>query len=91
MTDRQTERKKERKNENKKTKINAILFACVIFYGYRHETIGTLQIRCGRKREELTKRQKEQQLWAARFMSEKLTKLGKQKERSGAGCGTAGN
>eukprot|EP00435_Cladocopium_sp_Y103_P053437 s279_g17.t1 len=34
-----------------------------------------------KKREELTKRQKEQQLWAARFMSEKLTKLGKQKAK----------
>ncbi|CAL1146613.1 unnamed protein product [Cladocopium goreaui] len=34
-----------------------------------------------KKREEVTKRQKEQQLWAARFMSEKLTKLGKQKAK----------
>eukprot|EP00441_Pelagodinium_beii_P032443 CAMPEP_0197641952 /NCGR_PEP_ID=MMETSP1338-20131121/15748_1 /TAXON_ID=43686 ORGANISM="Pelagodinium beii, Strain RCC1491" /NCGR_SAMPLE_ID=MMETSP1338 /ASSEMBLY_ACC=CAM_ASM_000754 /LENGTH=3533 /DNA_ID=CAMNT_0043215005 /DNA_START=82 /DNA_END=10683 /DNA_ORIENTATION=- len=31
-----------------------------------------------RKREDETRRRKEQQLWAARFMSEKLTKLGKQ-------------
>ena len=32
-----------------------------------------------RKKEEERRRHKDQQIWAARFMSEKLTKLGKQK------------
>jgi len=34
-----------------------------------------------RKREEEKRRRKDQQIWAARFMSEKLTKLGKQKAK----------
>ena len=34
-----------------------------------------------RKKEDERRRRKEQQIWAARFMSEKLTKLGKQKAR----------
>ena len=41
------------------------------------KTEGELQLR--RKKEDEQRRRKDQQIWAARFMSEKLTKLGRAK------------